>query len=65
MQDTVVATRQRKDVRRFLLDNIIFIAFAALCVALALFNPQFLDVNKILSANSNATLLRCLAHTRP
>lgn len=47
MQDTVVATRQRKDVRRFLLDNIIFIAFAALCVALALFNPQFLDVNNI------------------
>lgn len=33
--------------RRFFLDNVIFLTFFVLCVALALSNPQFLDVNNI------------------
>lgn len=44
---TATTTRPKRDWRRFLLDNVIFLTFTVLCVGLALSNPQFLDVSNI------------------
>ncbi len=47
MQNTASPLRPKRNYRALLLNNVIFVVFALLCTALALSNPQFLELDNI------------------